>query len=68
MKKFSISLLLSIVLLFSQSYTALADSQPPFGTQTVSYQVVDNPTLDFGLGVLVFVGGMWFVVWLFRKR
>jgi len=31
-------------------------------------QVVDNYALDFFLGVSLFMFGVWFVVWFFRKR
>jgi len=63
-------------------YTWTATSTPsPTATSSVAYdcvkdgtstdcliQVVDNPTLDYGMGVLAFMGTAVFVVWFFRKR
>jgi len=38
------------------------------GTQTQTTITVDNPNLDFALGLIFFLVGMIFIIWLFKGR
>jgi len=35
---------------------------------TIGFEIVDNPTQDLAYGLLFFLGGMWLMLWLFKRR
>jgi len=46
--------------------TTISTATSTTATSTVSY--VDNPVLDAGLGMILFLSSFWGMIWFFRKR
>jgi len=50
--------------------TSSGYGRPPFPSSfgTTTYQVIDNPNQDYMNGMILFFGGMIFMIWLFKKQ